>query len=112
MVRSSWALTAEAVNGNGNTDRGAKKRRDRFAESRLVDERQIAGDGGAGQMQDDALFCLPDLDRDFEQLVDDRRWLRLRQRGVSQSLGAQLLMQDVGGGVQQQPHEVGEEARA
>jgi hypothetical protein len=34
----------------------------------------------------------------------------LRERGVAQCLCAQLLMQDVSGGVQQQAHEVGKEA--
>ena len=38
---------------------------------------QILDGTGTGQMQDDALFCLADLDRDLEQLVDDRRRLRL-----------------------------------
>ena len=61
-------------------------------------------------MQYDALLRLANLNGDLEQLVDDGRWLRLRERGVAQCLCAQLLMQDVSGGVQQQAHEVGKEA--
>ena len=54
----------------------------------------------AGQMQDDLVFALPDLDGDLEELGDDGRWLRLRQRSMLQSLGTQLLMQNIGGGMQ------------
>lgn len=64
------------------------------------------------QMQGDALLGLPDLAGDLEQLGDDGRWLGLRQRGMLQGLGAQLLMQDVGGGMQQHAHAIGDETGA
>ena len=50
-------------------------------------------------MQDDLVLVLLDLNGDLEQFSDDRRWLRLGQRSVLQCLGAQLLVQDVCGGM-------------
>ena len=52
---------------------------------------------GAWQMKDDLVFILPDLHGDLEQLGDDRRGLGLRQRSMTQCLGPQLLMLDIGG---------------
>lgn len=49
-----------------------------------------------------------DLDGDLEQLGHDLRELRLRQCGMLQRLGAQLLMQNVGGGMQRQAHAIGQ----
>ncbi len=63
-------------------------------------------------MQCDALLALPDLNGDLEQFGDDRRGLCLRQRGMPQGLAAQLLMQDVGGGMQQQAQAIGKETGA
>jgi len=63
-------------------------------------------------MQRDPLFALPNLNGYLEQFGDDRRGLCLRQRGMLQGLGAQLLIQDVGGCMQQQAHAIGKETGA
>jgi hypothetical protein len=60
-------------------------------------------------MQSDTLLAMPDLDGNLEQLGDDRRRLGLRQGGMLQRLGAQLLMQDISRGMQQQMHAIGQE---
>ena len=53
-------------------------------------------------MKDDLVLVLFDLHGNLEQLGDNRRRLRLRQRGMLQCLRSQLLVQDIGGGMQQQ----------
>jgi len=63
-------------------------------------------------MQDHAVFELPDLNRNLEQLCNDRLGLRVGQFRVLQRLGAQLLMQDICGSMFQQAHEVGQKGGA
>ena len=60
-------------------------------------------------MQDHAVFVFDDLDRNFEELRDDRRRLCICQRRMLQDLAAQLLVQDVGRSVLKETHEIGDE---
>ena len=63
-------------------------------------------------MQDDVVFVLLDLSRDLEQLENDCIGLCGRKFGMLERLGAQLLMQHVGGTMQDKPHAVGEKGGA
>lgn len=56
----------------------------------------------ARQVKDDLVLVLPDLHGDLEQIGDDRRWSCLPQ----------LLVQGIGGRVQQQAYAVSEKAGA
>ena len=62
-------------------------------------------------MEEDAIFVLFDLSGDCKEGEDDRRGLGLRQRGVLEGVGAQSMMQSLGGTREHQPHRVGQEGR-
>ena len=63
-------------------------------------------------MQDDTVFVLLDLSCDLEQLQNNGIGLCGDKFSVLECLGAQLLMQHVGGAMQYKPHAVGEECGA
>ena len=73
---------------------------------------QLSDGTGCWQMQHDAVLELPDLHSNLEQFRDDRRGLGVSQNGMSQRLGAQLLMQNIGCRMLQQAHVIGQERRA
>ena len=64
------------------------------------------------QMQDDTVIVLFDLSRDLEQLQNNGIGLCGDKFSVLECLGAQLLMQHVGGAMQYRPQAVGEDASA
>ena len=63
-------------------------------------------------MQNDAVFVLFDLSCDLEQLQNNGIGLRGGKVGVLERLGTQLLMQHIGGTVQDESHAVGKESGA
>ena len=60
-------------------------------------------------MEEDTVLVLFDLGRHFEEGEDHGRGLGLGQSGLLQRLGAEGMMQDIGGTRQQEPHGVGQE---
>ena len=62
-------------------------------------------------MEKDSVLVLFDLGGAFAEGEDNRRGLGLRQRGVLEGVGAQSMMQSIGGPREHQPHRVGQEGR-
>ena len=62
-------------------------------------------------MEEDTVLVLFDLGRHFEEGEDHSRGLGLGQCGLLQRMGAEGMMQDIGGTRQQEPHRVGQEGR-
>ena len=62
-------------------------------------------------MEEDTILVLFDLGSHFEEGEDHSRGLGLGQCGLLQRMGAEGMMQDIGGTRQQEPHRVGQEGR-
>ncbi len=58
------------------------------------------------------ILVLPDLPDDLEQFQDNGGGLCAGQPGMLQDMHTQMLMQDIGCAMQDQPHAVGEEGGA
>ena len=82
------------------------------AESRVGDTVQERFDGaGRRQVEENAVLVLFDLSRHFEEREDHGGGLGRGQWGVGQRVGAEGMMEDIGGARQQEPHGVGQEGR-
>jgi hypothetical protein len=66
---------------------------------------------GTREVEEDTVLVLFDLGRHFEEGEDHGRGLGLGQGGLLQRLGAEGMMQDIGGTRQQEPHGVRQEGR-
>ena len=94
-VMGGWSiLGGPDVAKSGRVDDSGRVRYEQAFSERV---QQMLDRAGTGQMQNDPAPALLNLDGDLEQLGDDGRRLRLRQRSMLQCLSAQLLVQDVGG---------------
>ena len=63
------------------------------------------------QVQENPVLVLFDLRRYFEEREDQRGGLRRGQWGVRQRVGAESMMEDIGGTGQEEPRGVREERR-
>ena len=66
---------------------------------------------GTREVVEYTVLVLFDLGSHFEEGEDHSRGLGLGQCGLLQRLGAEGMMQDIGGTRQQEPHRVGQEGR-
>ena len=66
---------------------------------------------GRRQVEENPVLVLFDLSRHFEEREDQRGGLRGGQWGVRQRVGAEGMMEDIGGARQQEAHGVGQEGR-
>ena len=62
-------------------------------------------------MEENPVFVLFDLSRYFEERENQRGGLCGGQWGVRQRVGAESMMEDIGGARQQEAHGVGQEGR-
>ena len=83
---------------------------DKIQQGRYTVQQRLDG-AGTREVEEDTVFVLFDLRRDFEEGQDHGRRLGVGQRGLLERLGAQGMMQDIRGTRQEEPHGVRQEGR-